>query len=262
MSERAHGARPAIAVGRFGDGEIAFILPLCVVPERWRAGFAGSARNCATTTRRCWPAIFRSALTPERFLAAWRELQEQMQRDPLLRHDWIEFEKMPQKIGAQINPFTHLAVTPNASGAHLAQLGDDWEKFYVAKRSSATRRRDRAKRRHMSAIRRNPLRHRAGCRRRPAHARNTDGAKKPVAGAQGHRRHLRPAGTPRILSRPRRRTRKPGIWSISAASRSAPTCAAANLGIVFGDCYYHVLASYVRQRGHRITDPARCTCAN
>ena len=31
---------------------------------------------------------------------------------------------------------------------------------------------------------------------------------------------------------------------MSAASRLANSCAAANFGIVFGDCYYHVLASY------------------
>ena len=32
---------------------------------------------------------------------------------------------------------------------------------------------------------------------------------------------------------------------MSAEWRSATICAAANFGIVFGDCYYHVLASYV-----------------
>ena len=31
-------------------------------------------------------------------------------------------------------------------------MGGDWKKFYAAKRSSATRRRDRAKRKHMSAF--------------------------------------------------------------------------------------------------------------
>ena len=72
--------------------------------------------------------------------------------DPLLRYDWIEFEKMPQVIGSQINPFTFLRVTPNASGAHSTHLADDWEKFYTAKRSSATRRRDRTKRRHLSTF--------------------------------------------------------------------------------------------------------------
>jgi hypothetical protein len=44
-----------------------------------------------------------------------------------LRFDWIEFEKMPGEIGPQVNPFVHLAVTPNRSSAHLMALGDDWE---------------------------------------------------------------------------------------------------------------------------------------
>jgi hypothetical protein len=87
-----------------------------------------------------------------RFLEIWRELRLRLrlQQDPLFRHDWIDLEKMPQTLGAQRNPFTYLDVSPNASGAHLTQLGGDWEEFYTAKRSSATRRRDRAKRRHMS----------------------------------------------------------------------------------------------------------------
>ena len=46
-----------------------------------------------------------------------------MQCDPLLRYDWIEFEKMPQKIGTQVNPFTYLPVTPNRSSAHLRRIG-------------------------------------------------------------------------------------------------------------------------------------------
>ena len=34
--------------------------------------------------------------------------RQQMQRDPQLRHDWIELEKMPQMVGTQINPFLSL----------------------------------------------------------------------------------------------------------------------------------------------------------
>ena len=59
-------------------------------------------------------------------------------------------EKMPEWIGTQPNPFMHLDVAPNRSSAHLAHLGADWEEFYRTKRSSATRRRDRSKLRHMS----------------------------------------------------------------------------------------------------------------
>ena len=147
---RPDGVRPVIVVGSYADGETAFILPLAIARKR------GIKRLCWFGQEQCdynAPLLardFSQRVAPERFLAAWRDLRDQMQRDPRLRHDWIELEKMPQMVGAQVNPFLSLDVTANASGAHLTQLGDDWEKFYFAKRSSATRRRDRAKRRHMS----------------------------------------------------------------------------------------------------------------
>src|SRR5262249_14542457 len=60
-------------------------------------------------------------------------------------HDTIELTKMPDTVGTQANPFLSLDVMLNPSGAYQATIGDDWEKFYSAKRSSATRRRDRTK---------------------------------------------------------------------------------------------------------------------
>ena len=114
------------------------------------SGCAGSARICATITHRFWRAIFRQRVDPDRFLTIWEIVQAQLQSDPQLRHDWIDFTKMPKEVGGQVNPFTHLKVTLNASGVHLAHLTDDWEKFYVAKRSSSTRRRDRTKRAHLA----------------------------------------------------------------------------------------------------------------
>ena len=117
------GVRPVIAVGRYADGDIAFILPLSVVPE-------GLAR------RLCWlgaeqcdynaPLLardFSQRVTPDRFLAAWQELQAQTQCEPLLRHHWIEFEKMPQTIGAQINPFTYLQDYAQCERRALDALG-------------------------------------------------------------------------------------------------------------------------------------------
>jgi hypothetical protein len=56
-----------------------------------------------------------------------------------------------------------------------------------------------------------PLCHRRGCGERAMHAGHIDGAKKPVPGAQRDRRHLCPAGTPRVLSRA-------GVKSEAAAS--------------------------------------------
>ena len=206
---RPDGVRPVIVVGSYADGETAFILPLAIVSKR------GIRRLCWFGQEQCdynAPLLardFSQRVAPERFLAAWRDLREQMQRDPRLRHDWIELEKMPQMVGTQTNPFLSLDVTANASGAHLTQLGDDWEKFYFAKRSSATRRRDRAKRRHMSEYGEIRFVTATESRRRAAHAGNLDRSKAPRLRAPGHSRYFCAAGIARILSRPRLKSENP-----------------------------------------------------
>ena len=201
---RREQVQPVIAVASFVDGETAFLLPLAV--------------ECKRAARRlCWlgqdvndynaPLIardFSQRVSPDRFLAAWSELRARMQRDPMLRHDWIELEKMPQTIGGQINPFFNLRLATNPSGAHFTRLGSDWKKFYAAKRSSATRRRDRAKRKHLAEFGEISFRDQRRCGRRKADARNPDGAKEPAVCAQRHRRYVCAAGVARVFSRHRR----------------------------------------------------------
>jgi CelD/BcsL family acetyltransferase involved in cellulose biosynthesis len=240
---RRDGVRPAIAVGRYGDGETAFLLPLCVAPG-------------LSTTRLCWmgqelcdyhapllAADFWQHVTPDLFLAAWRQLLDQMRGNPLLNYDWIEFEKMPQIIGGQINPFTYLSVTTNASGVHLLQLGDDWEKFYAAKRSSATRRRDRAKLRHMSEY--GEVRFITASD--PDDARRTLETlieqKSRSLARKGIADIFAPAGHREFYLDVASNLKTRHLVHISRVEIGT-TYAAVNLGIVFGDCYYHVLASY------------------
>ena len=237
------GARPAIAVGRYGDGEIALVLPFCVVAKR-------------AVRRLCWlgldlcdynaPLIardFSRRVTPDRFLGFWRELLGRLQADPLLRFDWIELEKMPRTVGEQVNPLTYLDVSRNASGAHLTRLGDDWEKFYTAKRSSATRRRDRTKRRHMSAY--GEIRY--------VNAADCDDARRTIEILMEQKsRAFARKGVADIFARPGQRefyldlATNPKTRHMVHVSRVeiGTTCAAANVGVVFGDCYYHLLASY------------------
>ena len=235
------GARPAIAVGRLG-GEIAFMLPLCVLPHGFGRRLCWLGQDLSDYNAPLLAADFSERIKPQEFLAAWRDLQALMQRDPLWRHDWIEFEKMPQKVGAQLNPFTLLGVTTNASGAHLTHLSGNWEEFYTTKRSSSTRRRDRTKRRHMSAY----------------------GEIRFVSAADGDIRRtfetlmeqkgraLARKGVSDIFARPGYREfyldiasnlRTRHLVHVSRVEVGA-VCAAANLGLVFRDCYYHVLASY------------------
>lgn len=237
------GARPVIAVGRFVGGEIAFMLPLCVVRTRWARLLCWLGQDLCDYNAPLLARDFSQRVPPERFVAAWQELLVQMQCEPLLRHDWIEFEKMPRTIGGQTNPFTYLGVTLNPSGAHLTQLGDNWENFYNAKRSTATRRRDRSKRRHMSAY--GDVRF--------ATAGDADDSRRTLETLMAQKSQaLARKGIADIFSPPGHRdfyldlASNPNMRDFVHISRVdiGPLCAAANLGIVFGGRYYHLLASF------------------
>ncbi len=237
------GVRPAIAVGTYADGTTALILPLAITATYGVRRLSWFGQEHCDYNAPLLARDFSRRVSPDRFLAAWQALRRQMQRDPRLRHDWIALEKMPQSVGAQLNPFTVLDVTINASGAHLTQLGDDWEKFYYAKRSSATRRRDRAKRRHMSEY----------GEIRFVTATEVDDARQTLETLfdQKHRTFAR-RGIPDIFERQGLReffldlASNPKIRHQFHISRVevGDTWAAANFAILFGDCYYHVLASY------------------
>jgi D-aspartate ligase len=237
------GVIPVIAFGSFANGETALIAPLAIQPDH-------------ATRRLCWlgqeqcdynaPLLspdFSQRIPLDHFLAAWQELRALIKNDPHLRYDWIDLEKMPRLLGAQINPFTYLPVTVNPSGAHLTQLGDDWEKFYFAKRSSATRRRDRAKRRHISEF--GEIRFITSTD--PADAKRTLEALMEQKSRAFARR-----GIPDIFQRPGFKefffdlATNPNLLHLFHISRIevGGTLAATNFAIVFGDCYYHVLASY------------------
>ena len=238
------GVRPVIVVGRFDDGDIAFMLPLCIASERLGRRLCWLGQKLCDYNAPLLARDFSQRIAPERFLATWRELQAQLQADPLLRHDWIDFEKMPQTIGAQVNPFTRLAVTPNASGAHLTRLGDDWEKFYIAKRSSATRRRDRGKRKHLATYGEISFKTAA----------DANDARRTLETLMLQKsRSLARHGIADLFAQPGYReffldlATNPDTRHLIHISRIeiGTECAAANFGIVFGDCYYHVLASYL-----------------
>ncbi len=141
---------PVIAVGYFASGETALIVPLAVESSRSIRRLRWFGQDLCDYNAPLLSPDCSQRVAPGRFVTVWQELCKHIQNNPKTRYDWIELEKMPQTMGAQITPFTLFSVTPNPSGAHLTRLGDDWEQFYFDKRSSATRRHDRAKRRLMS----------------------------------------------------------------------------------------------------------------
>ena len=234
---------PAIVVGTFADGETAFIMPFAIEPRRLARRLCWLGQALADYNAPLLARDFSQRIAPDRFVAVWHELRERLQSNPLSQHDWIELEKMPRTIGGQANPFTHLGVTPNASGAYVTQLSGDWRKFYADRRSSATRRRDRAKRRHMSEF---------GEVRFVTAADETDARRTVETLMEQKARAFARKGISDMFARPGCRdffldlASNPKTRHLVHVSRVevGTIWAATNLEIVFGDCYYHVLASY------------------
>ncbi len=142
---------PVIVVGRFADGDDR--LHRCRSPSNRGAGSNGcdgSAKTCAITMRRCWRAIFPSALRPSASLRYGESCADSC--NPIRDCGTIgsNLRRCRKRSARRSIRSLALRVTPNANSAHITLLGDDWETFYRAKRSSATRRRDRSKRKHMA----------------------------------------------------------------------------------------------------------------
>lgn len=236
------GIRPAIVLGRDAAGELLFLLPLAVQPGPIRRlTFLGDALcdyNAPLIARG-----FAVCLSPAATRTLWRAIRTLLQSRPHLRHDVVALAKMPQTIGDQANPLLHLDVALNPSGAHLTQLADSWDSFYAAKRSSATRRRDRSKRKRLGELGEvrfvNPTES-----DELRHTLETLIEQKTKSFAR--------MGVQNLFARPGHReffldlATNPRTWSLVHVSRLdvGSSWAAINLGLTFGDTYYHVLASY------------------
>jgi CelD/BcsL family acetyltransferase involved in cellulose biosynthesis len=237
------GVVPVIVVGRFAANETAFLMPFAIDPRPPLRRLSWLGQDLCDYNAPLMSRAFAQRLAPQHFRALWNKLQAEMQSNRETRHDWIEFEKMPEAIGGEINPFSGFALTPNANSAHIMQLGGDWETFYRAKRSSATRRHDRAKRRRMAQFGDIRLVSAAS----PAEARTTLETlmrQKSVAFAR--------KGIPDMFARPGYREFFLDVASNPATRHRVHVSrlevgssdTAANFAIIRGDCYYHILSSY------------------
>ena len=135
------GTRPAVIFGYAGQ-DLLFILPLAVETRGTRRlTWLGS--DLCDYNAPLLAAEFARHVDPAAFPALWGEAVRTIQADPELRFDLVDLPKMPECVGRQGNPFLLLPVIENPSGAHVAELGPDWEAFYSAKRSSSVRKQER-----------------------------------------------------------------------------------------------------------------------
>lgn len=236
------GVRPAIVVGRAG-GDVLFILPLATRKIGFARELDWLGSDLCDYNAPLLAPQFSSKLGGRPFREVWRHMVETLQGRPGLRYDLVRLEKMPAMVGAQPNPMLALGVTANASGAYSTPLAETWDAFYRAKRSSATRRRDRTKLRRLAELGALELVHPRDDKEILA-ALDTLIAQKSGA--------LLQMGAGNLFARPgylefyRALATDPRTKPLVHISHlnCGPDVAAANLGLIFRGTYYHLLASY------------------
>lgn len=234
------GVLPAVVVGRVG-GEILFIAPLAV--ERgwggvrelvWHASDLCDY-NAPLLAPHFWSVVSRDSFLSTLFPAIKAAVAATR------RFDLISLSKMPEKVGEFDNPFTLLCSQANASHAYRASLGDAWESYYFDKRSSATRRRDRNKVKRLEAM--GPVRFETASAASDldAHLDALFVQKSAALNAMGARDFLAEPGVGDFF---RDVASADGAFVHVSCLMVGDVAAAVNLGLVFRDSYYHVLASH------------------
>jgi len=235
-----NGVIPAIVAVRDGGGGLLMILPLMIESGAVRRLTWLASDLCDYNAPLLAPDFSR-LIDETRFAELWRDILERLRSHPDYRYDLIQLEKMPAQVGAQRNPMIGFAVALNPSNAYATELGDDWERFYAAKRSSSTRRRDRTKRNKLTQF---------GEVTFVTPAQPEEVAVSFEILMQQKTRQFARMGVPNIFAAPgypefyrEVAARRPDMVHISRLDvGDAP--AALNYGLVFRGRYYHVLASY------------------
>jgi len=237
------GSVPAIVLGHDHGGEILFILPFGLHK-------AGPARRL---TWLGWqlcdyngPLLarhFSDCVSSERFFLVWREITELLRSDARSCFDLIDLQKMPEWIGEQRNPLLDLKVHLHPSGAYIAGLGRNWEELYAAKRSGATRKRERRQLRQLAQYGKLDFVHTQGAEERTRAL--------TILFEQKSRAFAR-MGVDNLFLKPGRRefflsvASDPAMNGLIHVSRLdvGDEIAAVAVGLKFRDCYYLILSSY------------------
>jgi CelD/BcsL family acetyltransferase involved in cellulose biosynthesis len=236
------GTRPAIVVVRH-RGRLALILPLASEATHFGRRLVWHAGDLCDYNGPLLAPDFDEMVQPSEFAALWQAVVTLISDNRQLRSDFVVLQRMPERIGRQRNPFLALAVTSNPTGAHHMTMRGPWEQFYRDKRSSATRRHDRSKRKRLSDY---------GDVRLYGAESACEARAILDALFEQKRASFAARGVPDFLARPGTReffkaaAADPSLAGVMHVSRLAigESTAAANLGLVFRGRYYHVLASY------------------
>ena len=236
------GVRPAVVVGRERD-RVLVIMPLAIEPGRLARRLVWHGSDLCDYNAPLLAHDFSEQLDGTQFVALWAEVEQHLRADPHLRYDVVVLESMPEVVGVQPNPFRHLPLSRNPSSAYLMNIEGEWDQFYKHKRSSATRRHDRSKRKRLAAA--GPVNFVTATE--PCQIEKTLDTLFAQKAASFELR-----GVPNFLARPGYRAFFRDIAAnplsrclvhVSRLEVGAVT-AAANFGLIWRRRYYHVIASY------------------
>jgi CelD/BcsL family acetyltransferase involved in cellulose biosynthesis len=237
------GTLPAVVVGRDADGQILCILPFAIETRGLVRCLSWLGAELCDYNAPLLCEHFAQAVSPARFALLWDDVIDLLSADARFRFDLVDLQKMPETAGEQPNPFLQLQVLAHPSGAYVAHLGRTWEKFYAAKRSASTRKRERRQLKHLAEhgeLRYVNVEERADLERTLA------------ALIEQKSRAFARMGVEDLFARPGYRAfyqdvaTDPQTRALAHVSRLdvGATTAATNLGLKFRDCYYLVLSSY------------------
>jgi CelD/BcsL family acetyltransferase involved in cellulose biosynthesis len=235
------GVKPVISVLRDGGGKLLCILPLAIQTAGPMRRLTWLASCLCDYNAPLLAQDFSRRISPGRFVEIWNDVLERLRSDPAFRHDLIQLDKMPERVGSQANPLCALPVVPNPCHAYMTALGGNWEAFYAAKRSSATRRRYRSKHRHLMQFGEVTF----------VNAESADEVADSFDILQQQKtRQFARMGVPNLFARPgyseffrEIATKARGLVHVSRLD-VGEIPAAVNLGLTFRGRYYHLLASF------------------
>jgi CelD/BcsL family acetyltransferase involved in cellulose biosynthesis len=240
---RCRDIGPAIVLGRDAEGKLLFILPLAIEARGGVRRLTWLGAELCDYNAPLLAVHFSDQQSAQRFALLWQDVVTLLQAHPQFRFDLIDLQKMPEMVGTQPNPFLNLKVLVNPSGAHVAMLTDDWDAFYAAKRSAATRKRERRQFKHLAEL---------GDIRFGDVEERDDIERTLTAIFEQKARSFARIGVENIFARPGHRefffdvATDPGTRELVHLSRFdvGTTMAAANVGLRFRDCYSLILSSY------------------
>jgi CelD/BcsL family acetyltransferase involved in cellulose biosynthesis len=235
--------RPAIVVGRDGAGDILFILPLATRPLNFARELTWLGSQLCDYNAPLLAPGFSARIGAGRFTEIWRSVLQHIRDESRLRFDLVRLLKMPATVGTQPNPLLDLDVVPNPSGAYATPLGESWDAFYAAKRSASTRGRDRTKRKRLAEF---------GEIKMVTPESAPDALRTVAVLIEQKTQSFARMGVANLFERPghaefyRAIATDPALRHLVHVSRLevGPQIAAANIGLVFRDTYYHLQASY------------------